>query len=76
MLLAVEKSVPTDLSSQLLAVLVREQDAGQPGRWSEVGEALLSPDVGPPVIDRLERLARTIEHERAGMFSKMRGRGS
>jgi hypothetical protein len=76
LLFAVEKSVPVDLSSQLLAVLLREQDAGRPGQWSEVGEALLSQDVGPPVIDRLERLARAIEHERAGMFSKMRGRGS
>ncbi len=76
LLLEVEKSAPTDLSSQLLAVLVREQDAGRPGRWSEVGEALLSPNASPQVIERLERLANAIEHERAGMFSKMRGRWS
>ena len=58
LLLEVEKSIPTDLSSQLLAVLVREQDAGRPGRWSEVGEGRSSLRMeDPQVIERLELLA-------------------
>lgn len=76
LLLALDEARPADLSAQLLSVLVREQEGDRPGRWSDVGSALLAPGGDPAIIDRLERLARAIEHERAGMFSKMRGRGS
>jgi hypothetical protein len=76
LLLTFDEAQPADLSSQLLSVLVRDQEGDRPGRWSEVGTALLAPGIDPAVIDRLEQLARAIEHERAGMFSKMRGRGS
>jgi len=75
LLLALGKSSPADLSTQLLAALVKEQDGDRPGRWSEVGEALLGHEVTPRIIECLEALALTIEHERAGMLSKMRGRG-
>ena len=76
LLLALGKSPPADLSTQLLAALVKEQVRDRPARWSEVGEALLGHEVTPRIIDHLEGLALTIEHERAGMLSKMRGHGS
>lgn len=75
LLVALGKSPATDLSTQLLAALVKEQDGDRPGRWSDVGEALLAHEVSHRIIDRLESLAIAIEHERAGMLSKMRGRG-
>jgi len=75
LLLGLGKSPPADLSAQLLAALIKEQAGDQPGNWSGVGEALLAHDVSPRLIDRLEHLALAIEHERAGMLSKMRGHG-
>lgn len=74
LLLALDQSPATDRSTQLLAILVREQSEGNV-RWADVGQALLSPTVPEFVVSRLEDLARAIEHERAGMLAKMRGRG-
>src|SRR6266481_3577188 len=53
LLLALNQSPAADLSTQLLAVLVREQgDANS--NWTDVGQALLRPEVSPSVLARLE----------------------
>jgi hypothetical protein len=75
LLVAIEKTPQTDFSTQLLSVLVREFDREFTERWSELGEALLSPNVPHAVIDQLERLALRLERERSSMVSAMRGRG-
>ncbi len=73
LLLALDTSPAADLATQLLSVLVRDQGDGNE-RWGEVGRALLAPQVPESVLPRLEELARAVEHERAGMLAKMRGR--
>ena len=75
LLVALDQTPSVDLATQLLSVLVREQSDGGT-RWAEVGRGLMAPAVPTAVIGRLEELARAIENERAGMLSKMRGRGS
>jgi hypothetical protein len=75
LLLALDQLPAADLTTQLLSVLVREQGDGN-AQWGDVGRALLDPQASESVLPRLEELARAVEHERAGMLAKMRGRGS
>jgi hypothetical protein len=74
LLLALDQSPAADLATQLLSVLVREQGDGS-AQWADIGRVLLNPEVPESVVPRLEELARAVEHERAGMLAKMRGRG-
>jgi hypothetical protein len=75
LLLALNQSPAADLPTQLLSILVREKSDGNTD-WNEVGRALLNPELPQFVVLRLEQLAQAVEHERAGILAKMRGRGS
>lgn len=75
LLLALDRSPAADLPTQLLFILVREQ-SDMSAHWAEVGQALQNPNVPESVVSCLEELARAVEHERAGMLAKLRGRGT
>jgi hypothetical protein len=64
------------LSSQVFAVLLQAEGEASSRDWSALGSALLESNVESPVVEKLEALARSIEHERSGLLSKMRGRGT
>ncbi|MCE9561157.1 MAG: hypothetical protein K8U57_03795 [Planctomycetes bacterium] len=62
-----------DASAAMIRVLLRGQGAGVRQGWGEVGELLRLELVGPPVIDRLEELARALEREQATVLARLRG---
>jgi len=67
-------SQPSNLSAQLFQMfLCSDQDIDRK-LFREIGQALMSTEVEPGIIKQLEMLARGLEHERAGVFAKMRGR--
>ncbi len=74
LLVAIDKTPFKDLSTQLLAVLIRDPHRDRSTGLSEVGEALLRGDVSPAIIERLEELATQLERERSSMVGFMRGR--
>ena len=65
---------PRDAESLLLLAVLQTADAPPPAQaWEQLGRELLSATPTPVLIAQLERLATTIEHERAGMLAAMRG---
>ncbi len=75
LLIAAGRGDAKSLASQVFAVLVHADEAGNPRELSALGDALLSRDVEPTLVERLENIALAIEHERSDLLSKMRGRG-
>lgn len=68
-------SGPTNLPAQFFQMFMKSDQDFNTKELSKIGEALLSTEVRPDVIDRLEALALALENERAGMLAKMRGHG-
>lgn len=66
---------PRDPESLLLLAVLQTADApaASPPAWDQLGRKLLTATPTPGLIAELERLATTIEHERAGMLAVMRG---
>jgi hypothetical protein len=57
----------------MIRVLLRGQGVAIQQGWAEVGESLRRDQVSPPVIDRLEELARALEREQAAALARLRG---
>lgn len=68
-------SAPPNLSAQFFQMFIQSEQDIDANQLYEIGKALLSTNVRPNIIDRLEGLALALENERAGMFAKMRGHG-
>ena len=67
-------SGPRDSESLLLLAVLQTADVPPPPPgWEQLGRELLTAQPTPGLIAQLERLATTIEHERAGMLAAMRG---
>jgi hypothetical protein len=58
--------------AQLLGVILREGQNGN--ELIRIGKALMDATDAYALVPSLEQLAQRLEHERAGMFAKMRGR--
>lgn len=74
LLVSVDQTSSTDPYAQLLSVLLNDELCEWKNGWSDVGNMLLSNRIAPEAIDCLEAVARTLEHERAGVLARMRGR--
>ncbi|GJD19895.1 hypothetical protein RIVM261_048510 [Rivularia sp. IAM M-261] len=61
------------LEAQLLIVLLQNKPKKSLSEWSQLGQALLSNKITPNDIAKLEKLASTLEYERANTFARMRG---
>lgn len=64
-----------DSSANMIRVLLRGQGAGVQQGWGEIGESLRLEEVSPPVISRLEALARALEREQSAALARLRGEG-
>ena len=73
LLTGLRKSPSDDFSTQLLAILLRNVEKSNLAEWEKIGRILLSTEVNADVIAKLEKLANTLEYERAGIFARMRG---
>lgn len=73
LLMGLAKSPSTELSTQFLVILLQRENKKNLTRWEKIGQALLSDVVTQDMILQLERLANTLENERAGTFARMRG---
>ena len=73
LLIALSKSTSDDFSTQLLAILLRDADKSNLAEWGKVGRTLLSTEIQPDIIVKLEKLANILEYERAHTFTRMRG---
>ena len=66
LLIAAGRGNAASLYSQVFAVLVQAHDEARSRDWSALGIALLDSNVESSIVDRLELLARSIEHEALG----------
>lgn len=64
---------PKGIDAQLLAVLLQDSPNKSLTEWSQLGYKLLSNQVTPTEITKLESLAKIIEYERADTSARMRG---
>jgi hypothetical protein len=64
---------PRGLDAQLLVVLLQDNPRKSLAEWSKLGQALLSNQITPIEMTKLEKLAKTLEYERANTFARMRG---
>jgi hypothetical protein len=63
----------TDLSTRLVAILLRDKSDVDEREWVRAGNALLSPEVDGSVIELLENLALSLEQEQVGAMARLRG---
>ena len=73
LLVGLAKAPSTALSTQVFGILLYRREKRNLARWEKVGQALLTNTITPDVILQLEKLADTLEDERAGTFARMRG---
>lgn len=64
---------PRSLDAQLLAVLLQDTPRKSLSEWSQLGQVLLSNQITPLDMAKLEKLAKMLEYERANAFARMRG---
>ena len=64
---------PRGLDAQLLAVLLQDTPRKSLSEWSQLGRVLLSNQITPLDLAKLEKLAKMLEYERANAFARMRG---
>lgn len=69
-----EPSRSEGIALQLLSFQARHRRLFSEKHWLEIAESLRSNSISPPLLDRLEVLARFLEEQRAGAVAKMRGR--
>ena len=63
----------SDLTTRLIAILLRDKADVDEREWDRAGKALLSSEVGGSVIDLLEKLALSLEQEQVGAMARIRG---
>lgn len=64
---------PRSLDAQLLAVLLQDTPRKNFSEWTQLGQALLSNQITPLDMAKLEKLAQILEYERGNAFARMRG---
>lgn len=64
---------PRPLEAQFLIVLLQDNPRKSLSEWNQLGQALLSNRIASIEIAKLEKLAQTLEYERASTFARMRG---
>ncbi len=64
---------PRRLDAQLLIVLLQDNPRKSLAEWSQLGQALLTNRITLIEMTKLEKLAKTLEYERANTFARMRG---
>ena len=69
-----EPSKTEGVALQFLSFQARHRRLFSDKHWLEIAEGLRSYSISPPLLDRLEILARFLEEQRAGAVAKMRGR--
>lgn len=62
-----------EIDVQLLITLLQNIPKKKLVEWEKLGQALLSNQITPNEILKLEKLAKSLEYERASTFAKMRG---
>lgn len=62
-----------ELDVQLLITLLQNLPKKRLMEWEKLGQALLSNQITLNEISKLEKLAKSLEYERASTFAKMRG---
>lgn len=62
-----------DLSTRLIAILLREKAHVEKNDWPALGRALLNGEVDEAVINKLEHLAWSLEQEQAVAMARIRG---
>lgn len=62
-----------DLSTRLVALMLRDKGDIAQAEWARVGNALLSSKTDSSVVEPLEHLARSLEQEQAGVMERIRG---
>lgn len=62
-----------ELDVQLLIALLQNIPKKRLIEWEKIGQALLSNQITSNEISKLEKLAKSLEYERASTFAKMRG---
>lgn len=62
-----------ELEAQLLVILLQENSKTSLTEWNQLGQKLLSNQVTSTDIKKLEKLAKTLEYERANASARMRG---
>ena len=73
-LLRTLQSAPaSNLSTTLLANVLRESRAAGKANWNEIADAIDRGDASKAVIGQLEELARALESERAEMHARIQG---
>lgn len=72
LLVSLAKS-PRGLDAQLLVILLQDSPKKNLAEWNQLGQSLLSNQITQNEIIKLEKLARTLEYERANTFARMRG---
>jgi hypothetical protein len=63
----------SDLDVQLLITLLQDSPKKNMSEWARLGQALLENKVAQSDILKLEKLAKSLEYERANTFARMRG---
>ncbi|MGE0885485.1 MAG: hypothetical protein AB7P14_18205 [Blastocatellales bacterium] len=64
-----------DLTMRLINILLRDNSEVDPLELARIGEKLGREEVDNSVIEPLERLAQSLEHEQAVAMARMRMRG-
>ena len=62
-----------ELEAQLLVILLQESSKTSLTEWNQLGQKLLSNQITSTDIKKLEKLAKTLEYERANASARMRG---
>jgi len=73
LLVGIDAAPPLDLRAAWLSMLLGGVGTQDRAEWARLGRALLSPDVDPHLLDRLEELAGRLEQRRVEAFGKLRG---
>ena len=74
LLLGTATTSRSNLSAQIFQVFLQTEAMIDRRQLNDVGSALLSLQPAPNLIETLETFATALEHERAGILAKMRGR--
>jgi len=74
LLLGTTTTPHSNLSAQILQIFLQTEATLDRRQLDDVGNALLSSEPTPNLIEKLEGFATALEQERAGILAKMRGR--
>src|SRR5262249_9571993 len=63
----------SNISLRVLALMLADEPPNTQAKWAGIGQALLSEQTQPLVVDELEHLAQTLEREQTKVLARIRG---